>query len=335
MALRRVGLAAAVIAQSFMLGCGSGSDGGDAGPGGSGNASGEVGAGCGDADDCTQVAYPECVDLAETGDKLCESVCEGDSDCSDNAQCVRLGPDTSSQVCLVPCSRDANCQEGWSCAFDPSGVGFCLWPELLDSTGPGGVTAGSTDPGEVSAECEDASDCGEVAFPECVDLAETGTTLCESVCDDNTDCSDNTQCIALQPESGGICLLPCDATADCQDGWSCVLDTNGIGFCLWPDLVGGGTGAGTGGLDTNEACAQDAECGGRFPVCGDLGDGVDRCVGQCLGHPDCPTNAACVEVDVDIALCLEECTEAADCPADWTCDASDSGPSFCLPPPAP
>lgn len=212
--------------------------------------------------------------------------------------------------------------------------------------GDGGMDKGGGS-GEVGEVCQSASDCDAVAYPECVDLAETGTTRCESVCESNADCSDNAQCIAL--DVGGICLVPCSRDANCQEDWVCAVDSVGVGFCLWPSAVSGtdtGTGGdgdgdldggSGGGLSINEPCTADAQCAALYPVCNDWGDGVARCTGACLAHTDCGQPAAgCIlsSATSNEGVCLQECAALSDCPSGWGCEATDNGPSFCVPPPS-
>jgi hypothetical protein len=236
---------------------------------------------CPDAFYCDEVACGEgaCVS-GVAGPGVLGDACEVDTDCR-NLACAQTG-DTGR--CLRPCSTEAGCTDGETCAdLDEDGCGGCA------PTGAGAP---------FGAPCAAESDCASgLCVADAFGLV--CSTPCAGGCPDGFACDPADHCVRVPPvaevgspcvdaascasgvceDVGGVrvCTAACDADGACPEGLACA------------DGPDGKRCEPTAGV-TGEACGQNADCASR--LCGRFDDFL-ACTAECGADAPCPGDLVC------------------------------------------
>lgn len=325
--------------------------------------SGNIGAACTSASDCTGVA-DTCLDGVPElfTDGYCSRACTvGGTDCPEGSACVDLGgqafcleacdPESttrpcersgygcstnylylSDSVCVAGCFDSSDCASGSECSSGGGnfGSGQCYDP----SASQGGA-------------CVSDADCPSGGT--CVTETDSGWPggLCgQAACDlaANSGCPGDAQCIATRTNDG-YCIDGCTTAADCRPGYVCRTQA------VYPDRFYCAPG-----------CTSDADCTVEGNVCNpatglcdvpfdasQLGDQCyafsgEGCVGgTCLsigetGFPGaycayagctlgddstCPSGGVCAPRGSGRTYCLDACTDTSECRSGYACAPSD------------
>lgn len=292
---------------------------------------GEIGAACAEAEDCTQVPTgPVCLKMPAG---YCSAECAGGAfDCDEQSLCEQLGDQAF--FCLDGCLTEngaGDCRDDYRCAaraevvnLDGREVGVCV-PKCESDGDCGGGQRCDTASGDCIARGEKAT--GE----SCSNNAQCNGGLClindafrggycSARCGNQfAECENGSECSTLEGEA--ICLTSCDADGDCREaeGYKCRqvgvrADNNGddqaVKICV-------------------PRCQSNAECEDGFHcdvASGDCteGAGDPNPIGQfCTANGDCQSGQCLSGARYPNGLCAADC--AGGCDDGTTCGATPDG----------
>ena len=248
-----------------------------------------------------------CVLASDSGYCSTNYPCASDVDCrgtdlgftpAPNSACSSSITDGRGNTCIFYCDTDAECPPGYGCS-NPGGGGYCSLP--CTETGGCPVGSGCMDnpaipsldgrciPGAPAFQCANDVNC---LAGECLEVAETGSSVCTTVCTVEADCD--------------------DLEAAIDSDLECIPDpSGGPSVCAFPSAPCGTTYCDPVALDF---CVQ-----GPFP------GAPDDCVQLCTldGTIPCGLGEECASINVfipDLAACVEPCMTPDDCNrTGWGC----------------
>ena len=227
---------------------------------------------------------------------------------------VDMGPPPPAEGLFDECVIDSQCQA----ALGPSA--FCRpaetgWPK-----------------GYCTLPCVDRTPCDDgIIYNHCLDVFDTGQTVCERACENSFDCREGYICAAkgVVAPTRGLCVGYCQSDADCGANAECNPYAG--------DCVGVGE-APTDGGRTGEACADDDGClSGSCQTPTNSGTPTGWNGGYCLGscaleagwnsntlfagdaYPTgvCPDGNVCYPTseltELSPGVCITVCDSNADC----------------------
>ncbi len=323
---------------------------------------GNVGAACTAASDCTGVAntcIPDQPGLLPGGYCTLDCSVADPTSCPDGATCVEVG--MGQAYCFAGCDPDATsrpCRAGYGCSTEPRAfpdpvcVGGCFDAsdceagQMCDRTG-GVYGAGACyDPAAMlggacttDAECPIGGTCQDEEFG-----GWPGGACIAGGCDidTGTGCAGDAVCIPAQ-FGGGLCVDGCTVDGDCRDGYACRSNSS------YPDRLYCGAGC----ADTTECTISSYVCNPGLGTCATPFDPArlgQQCSprtggcegGTCLrefdsGYPgayctyvgcevgvagSCPGDGVCATRGTR-NLCLDACASDSDCRTGYACRPSD------------
>lgn len=313
---------------------------------------------CDTSNDCYE-ANSLCIELnndqtSRTGEKVCSRICEYNTDCPINFECVRVSAEAGAPAQCLPkkaagaekrtcnAGADLECVRATDCAVGESCVGNqCQGPQGAECDASKACGAGQT--------CRDFK-CVDASQPQCVTQDDCRNNqacvdgVCEAApvacvfneeCDGGkcvngtcaSSCSANADCGALEVCRQGLCeAVECRASSDCGAGQVCVNAQCEQGCNKNIPCAAGYTCSSTTEargyckVDTNVECRNTAECA-RDEVCN-----AGKCEQACSCNQQCATGQIC---NMDSGVCQTpgaaqpaQCETNCDCPSGKTCSAN-------------